>query len=216
MYRSPSQILRQFKPSLDELTHHGYLETWRIEKTSDRKSYKIVLFHGPKFHRDRRRRLEQKDHVEPSIVVGEFEAVEPNLPEPGTVADAPSVKVEADQDRPGSDRNEAPDVQGKLVDDLSARGLMPSAVLKLLGALPSDRLDKIPDYIDYFDQARKGGDVGPGLLYDLIKNGAPLPASFETTRQKADRLAAEDRSKNLARIQEELKSEYESLHSPGD
>src|SRR6266705_1688254 len=101
MYRSPSQILRQFKPSLDELTHHGYLETWRIEKTSDRKSYKIVLFHGPKFHRDRRRRLEQKDQVEPVVVVGEFEAAEPNLPEPGTVGAAMTTKEEAIQERPG-------------------------------------------------------------------------------------------------------------------
>ena len=31
-YRAPSQILRQFKPSLDELAHHGYLASWRIEK----------------------------------------------------------------------------------------------------------------------------------------------------------------------------------------
>ena len=200
-YRSPSQILRQFKPSLDELAHHGYIEKWRIEKTSDRKSYK--------FHRDRRRRLEQKDHVEPVVVIGEFEGAEPNLPEPGKVSAAPAAKVGAIQEHPGSARNEAQDVQGKLVDDLSARGLMPSAVLKLLSALPSDCLDKIPDYIDYFEQARKGGDVGPGLLYDLIRNGDPLPASFETRRQKAERITAEDRRENVGRIQEELKSEYE-------
>ena len=30
--RRRPRILRQFKPSLDELTHHGYLETWRIRK----------------------------------------------------------------------------------------------------------------------------------------------------------------------------------------
>ena len=48
------------------------------------------------------------------------------------------------------------------------------------------------------------------MLYDLIRNGDPLPASFETRQQKADRLAAEARSKNDTRIQEELKSEYET------
>src|SRR6266853_1168938 len=48
-YRAPSQILRQFKPSLDELTHHEYLEKWRIEKTTDRKGYKVIFFHGQKF-----------------------------------------------------------------------------------------------------------------------------------------------------------------------
>lgn len=210
MYRSPSQILRQFRPSLDELTQHGYLEKWRIEKTSDGKSYKIVLFHGPKFHRDRRRRLEQKNHAEPRIVVAESEPVEPNLPEPGTASIAPSSRVEHPQNHPGSDGDGVTDVQGKLVDDLSARGLMPSAVLKLLGSLPSARLETIPDYIDYFDQAKKAGDVGPGLLYDLIKNGAALPAGFETRRQKVERLAAEDRAKSLARAEDTLKAEYEA------
>ena len=97
------------------------------------------------------------------------------------------------------------------MDDLSARGLMPSAVLKLLDTLPPDRLNSIPNYIDYFDQAQKGGDVGPGLLFDLIRNGDPLPASFETRWQKAERIAAEDRKENLGRIQEELKAEYESF-----
>lgn len=209
IYRTPSQILRQFKPSLDELTHHGYLASWRIEKTSDKKSYKIVLFHGPKFHRDRRRRLEQKDRLEPVVVVGEFEGSEPNLPEPGTNGSVPASKTDAIQEHTGSVRGEAPDMQGKLVDDLSARGLMPSAVLKLLGSLAPEGLDKIPDYIDYFDHARKGGDIGPGLLYDLIRNGDPLPANFETRQQKSDRLTAEGRSKNATRIQEELRSEYE-------
>ncbi len=209
MYRSPSQIVRQLKPSLDELAQHGYLEKWRIEKTSDRKSFKIVLFHGPKFHRDRRRRLEQKDHVEPSVVVGEFEAAELNLPEPGRLEGTPAVKVGVLAERPAIERSEAPDTQGKMVDDLSARGLMPSAVLKLLGTLSAARLETIPDYIDYFDKAKKAGDVGPGLLYDLIKNGDPLPSGFETSGQKAERLAAEDRTKALARAAEARKAEYE-------
>jgi hypothetical protein len=86
---------------------------------------------------------------------------------------------------------------------------MPSAVLKLIRSLSADRLEKIPDYIEYWDKARKGGDVGPGFLYDLIKTGDPLPAGFETSRKRADRLTAEDRSKNRARLQEALKAEYE-------
>jgi hypothetical protein len=207
-YRSPSQILRQFKPSLDELTHHGYIEKWRIEKMSDRKSYKMIFFHGPKFHRDRRKRLEQKSHAEPLLVVGEFEGAEPSLPEPGTASVA-AAKVSPTQDQPKREQAELTDVQGRLVDDLSARGLMPSAVLKLIRSLPAERLETIPDYIEYWDRARKGGDVGPGFLYDLIKTSDPLPAGFETKRQQADRLAAENRSKNQGRLQEALKAEYE-------
>lgn len=207
IYRSPSQILRQFKPSLDELTHHGYIEKWRVEKTADRKAYKIIFVHGPKFHRDRRRRLEQKDHTGATVVVGEFEGLEPSLPEPGR-QEITTVKNEAIQNRTVKP-TEVPDAHGKLVDALSARGLMPSTVLKLLESLPSDRLETISDYVEYFDQAGKAGEVGPGFLYDLIKNGDPLPASFETLRQRTERLAGEARSRDLARQQEILKAEYD-------
>jgi hypothetical protein len=58
-YRKPSDIKRWFASSLDELKEHGYLADWQIEKTSDGKAYKIVFYHGEKFHRDRRRRIEQ-------------------------------------------------------------------------------------------------------------------------------------------------------------
>lgn len=207
-YRAPSHILRQFKPSLDELQHHGYIEKWRIEKTSDRKSYKIILFHGPKFHRDRRRRLEQKNHLETGVVVAESEPIEPNLPEPGKLEGAP-VSDTATEPQAAIESHELSEVNGKLVDDLSARGLMPSTVLKLLSSLPADQLDKVPDYIEYWDKARKGSDVGPGLLYELIKNGQPLPADFETKRQRADRLASEEHRKKLIAARERLKAEYE-------
>src|ERR1041385_3807339 len=68
-YKAPSQIVRQLKPSLDELTAHEYLASWRIEKTADRRAYKVVFLHGPKFHRDQRRRLEQKGSIEPPVVI---------------------------------------------------------------------------------------------------------------------------------------------------
>jgi len=56
-YRYHSLIVQTLGPSLDELKEFGYLADWRIEKTSDRENYKIVLYHGDKFHRDRRARL---------------------------------------------------------------------------------------------------------------------------------------------------------------
>ena len=129
-------------------------------------------------------------------MVGEFEGSEPNLPEPGTEGLAPAAKPEVIQKRPGNLRSEAPDIQGKLVDDLSARGLMPSSVIKLLGSLASDRLDKIPDYIDYFDHSTKGRGYWAGLLYELIRNTQrPVAGELRNQKQqKADRLAAEIRS----------------------
>lgn len=62
-YHFLSEIKRNFAPSLDELVEHGYLESWSIEKTSDKKSYKVILHHGEKFHQDRRRRLGQKEET---------------------------------------------------------------------------------------------------------------------------------------------------------
>lgn len=60
-YYQISRIKEQFSFSLDELKRHGYLSDWQIEKTSDGKSYKIIFYHGEKFHRDRAKRLEQKE-----------------------------------------------------------------------------------------------------------------------------------------------------------
>jgi hypothetical protein len=59
-YHYLSEIKRNFAPSLDELVEHEYLESWQIDKTSDKKGYKIIFRHGEKFHQDRKRRLGQK------------------------------------------------------------------------------------------------------------------------------------------------------------
>src|SRR5439155_2844246 len=60
-YHQPSRIKEQLASSLDELKAYGYLADWKIDKTSDNKHYKIVFYHGEKFHRDRRRRLAAKE-----------------------------------------------------------------------------------------------------------------------------------------------------------
>ncbi len=60
-YQHLSKIKEKLGPALDELKSHGYISKWKIEPTSDKKSFKIVLHHGEKFHRDRRQRLGQGD-----------------------------------------------------------------------------------------------------------------------------------------------------------
>ncbi len=195
VYRAPSHILRQLKPSLDELTQHEYLSKWRIEKTSDRKAYKVVFFHGPKFHRDRRRRLEEKREEEP-VVVGEYTPTEPKMPEPGKLEQTAA---------PGGNRGES---EGKLVDELAARGLVPSAALNLLAGLSPERLAAVTDYIEYWDSLRARGDVGPGLLYKFIKDGQPLPAGFETSRRREGRREAEEWAKRARQLDEDLEKRY--------
>ena len=77
-YQFLSEIKRNFAPSLDELVEHEYLESWEIQKTSDKKNYKVVFRHGDKFHQDRKRRLSQKAQtVAPGPQQGQLLPVEP-------------------------------------------------------------------------------------------------------------------------------------------
>ena len=93
-YQHLSEIIRNFTPSLDELKKHDYLADWKIEKTSDGKAYKIIFYHGEKFHRDRRKRLEQKEQkgprrkprlvassIEPAVEQGSEQPPAPQPPE---------------------------------------------------------------------------------------------------------------------------------------
>ena len=234
VYKAPSLITRQLKPSFDELVRYEYLKEWRIEKTSDRKAYKIIFFHGLKFHRDRRRRLDQKQQSEPSVVIAKSESLEPELPMPGKletvssfVADAsgetptvlqhkPTVpqlkKVGIDEKQPAP--AEERDLESQLVDELSTRGIMPSSAMKLLRSLSPERLDQVADYIDYWDGLKATKKVvGQGLLYNLIREGNPLPSSFETRRQREQRQTAETRRQKQMLVKDALTQRYEEHRS---
>jgi hypothetical protein len=52
-YKHLSDIKRFFGKSLDELVEHQYLESWLVEKTADKKYFKIIFYHGLKFYSDR-------------------------------------------------------------------------------------------------------------------------------------------------------------------
>src|SRR5258708_17093990 len=61
----------------------------------------------------------------------------------------------------------------------------------------------------YGKTTRRTNDVRPGLLYNLIKDEAPLPANFETRRQREERQSGEHRRQQLGLIKDVLKTEYE-------
>lgn len=237
-YKVPSLILRQLRPSLDELTQHGYLEKWRIEKTNDKKAYKIVLFHGPKFHRDRRKRLEQKNQN--TELIAEWSPMEPNLPEPGrleplepegpeqaskdegkTEAAAKSAKrkkagVTAGSDGSGTGNNSGNNPgnndevrHAELVGELSRRGLLPGVASKLLQEIPAEHYNRVADYIDYWDSVRKTKEVGEGFLYSLIKDGSSLPGNFETRSKRRERQASDNRRQKIAVVKAALMAAYE-------
>ncbi len=52
-YQHKSKIKEKMAPSLDELAALGYLKNWEVEKTSDKKDFKIIFRHGDKFYADR-------------------------------------------------------------------------------------------------------------------------------------------------------------------
>lgn len=206
-YSAPSQIMRQLKPSLDELTHHEYLAKWRIEKTADRRAYKIIFFHGAKFHRDRRNKKgESKSKSEP-IIIAESDAFEPSLPEPGKLESAvpkgpthPNTVVSF----PGQ---AGPEVE-KLVDELACRGIMPSVATRLLDGFDASRLARVADKIEYWDSLQKTGRAGAGLLHEFIKSDIALPNGFEPRKTKEVRVALEFRRTNLTRVAEAVEHKY--------
>ncbi|HZS04002.1 MAG TPA: replication initiator protein A [Blastocatellia bacterium] len=60
-YRHASKIREKIGPALDELKRYKYISEWKLEHASDRENFKVVLYHGEKFHEDRRRRLGQAE-----------------------------------------------------------------------------------------------------------------------------------------------------------
>ena len=55
-YAYPSKIKEKLSPSFNELIEQEYLSSWEVAKTADKKSYKIVFWHGKKFYQDRAKR----------------------------------------------------------------------------------------------------------------------------------------------------------------
>lgn len=210
VYSAPSRITQQLKASLDELASYGYLEKWRIERTADRRSFKVVFVHGPKFHRDRRRRqLAENLQTKVPIVIAESEPVRPDLPEPEKL-DVPlaAVNLTISDTRPsiaadGAVEDAAQEgrakLESQLVAELSARGLMPATAERLLRSIPLGRLETVFDYIDYWDEAKRTKQVGEGFLYRLVQAGEALPSSFETRKQRLERLEQERGIENLRR-----------------
>jgi hypothetical protein len=102
-----------------------------------------------------------------------------------------------------------PETSPTVLDELVSRGLMASAATNLLNAIPAARRESVPDYIEYWDFIKSTKQVGAGLLYELIKNGDPLPPAFQTRRQQAARRAAEERRDQLIMAKQSFDVEYD-------
>ena len=189
----------------------------------------MIFFHGPKFHRDRKKRLDQKRHAtEPAVLIAESAPNEPALPEPGrledqkTAAHPPQPGIPPIQDIAGDpsrdepreesnsdggdsaglsedlptrvvesggeqDEKQAPSVNPALVDELSARGVMPSAAMKLLAEAPPGQLERVNDYIEYWDSIQGTKGAASSTASSATDLRCPQHLKQPGKREKAER-----------------------------
>jgi hypothetical protein len=198
-----SKIKEKLGPSLDELTQYGYLADWQIEKTSDRESYKIVFYHGEKFHRDRRARLSR------------------NRPPNGTVEHHPRTdrtdrgsvprRLDLKTETPAPQRTFDP----QLVIEFTRRGITEKKALELLANLKPGQ--DVVAQLEHAEQSVQRSQIPvrnpAGYIIHLIEWNTPVPDGFETSakrkaREERDRRDREQRAAQEA--QQQLDSDYEA------
>lgn len=162
-YRHLSEIKRNFSPSLDELKAHGYISGWKIEKTNDRKSYKVIFFHGDKFQRDLNPKLYKADLAESEALA---------LADSGQNAE--------------SEQGSATDESTALLLALTDRGIAKTTALKLLASLAEGQ--RVLDQLEWGDHLVKQAPGNfrnpPGFYIHLLKENITVPDDFETSRKR--------------------------------
>lgn len=183
-YRHLSEIKRNFSPSLDELKAHGYISGWKIEKTSDRKSYKVIFLHGDKFQRDLNPKLHKADSTEPELLA---------LADSGQNAEP--------------EEGGAPDDTAGVLLALTKRGIAKTTARRLLASLADSQ--QVLDQLEWGDhlvsQAPGNFRNPPGFYIHLLKENITVPEDFETSRKR--RLREESRTKRAREEHERMKQE---------
>ena len=202
-YYQISRIKEQLGPSLDELTQHGYLASWQAEKTTDDKAYKIILRHGEKFHRDRRRRLAQN----PTAVLA---------PAPGSQPAAAAASTDTQEKiqirRPRQARlNLQHEIEPTLLAELAKRGIGEGGARKLLSKLPPDR--PVLDLLEWGDAevSRQPGKITnpAGFYIRLLEEHSAPPPTFETSTARSARQRAEFAKREAIQQQRQAAQEAE-------
>jgi hypothetical protein len=184
-YEHLSKIKEKFGPSLEELTANGYLQGWRIDRTSDSKGYKIVFFHGEKFHRDRRRRIAQRDEG--------------------------AKEMKRTGGRKATDEQPGNGIDDSLVAELSLRGITDGQARSLLLEATEDQqvMDQV-EWGDYLISKSPGKFYNPaGFYIYLVKENVTPPATFESSRIKRLREEVKQATARAHDVQAQLELAYE-------
>lgn len=203
-YRYLSLITRTLGPSLDELKQFGYLADWRIAETSDGANYKIVFYHGEKFHRDRNARLTRKKDPARAIP-----------PSSGAARHAAPENVSRDV-APAK-----PIVDPALIAELTGRGIREEKATQLLANLkPGQDVIAQLEHADHMINELQGTEhrvTNPaGFYVRMIEWNTPVPDGFETSAKRKlreDRERRERERQAAEEAQRELDDAYETYCS---
>jgi hypothetical protein len=209
-YQYHSLIVQTLGPSLDELKQFGYLADWQIERTSDGENYKVVFYHGDKFHRDRRARLNRK----------QISVDSPKDRADNRLDNPPAFHSANRQHSPQTNQSAtAPVLQSTfdpvLVSEFTRRGIDEKKANQLLANLKPGQ-----DVVAQLEQAEQmiqhaGFEIRnpAGFTIRLIERNIPVPDGFETSAKRKAREEREQREREQRAAQEaqqELEGEYES------
>jgi hypothetical protein len=137
---------------------------------ANRKNYKLVLWHGRKYHTDRQTRLEKKSHLENS---------------PSGESAAQPKEHRPRQRRlnlaPVSEPQPPVIIEYNVVSELEKRGVGGADARKLLASLQPGQ--PVLDQLEYGDlqieQAKGKITNPPGFYISLLQRNIPIPSTFD-------------------------------------
>src|ERR1700733_4389733 len=201
-YRYESLIKRTLGPSLDELKQFGYLADWQIEKTSDGENYKIVFYHGEKFHRDRRARESRKLNANGApTTISERDQHSRSLPPADHRIDGGLTATPA-----------PPHFDPLLVSELTRRGISEKKAHQLLANLKPGQEKQLARQLEHAEhlitQSQSPITNPAGFIIRLIEYNTPVPDGFETKSERTER-AERERKQGERRAAEETRQQLE-------
>ncbi|HEY4360362.1 MAG TPA: replication initiator protein A [Bryobacteraceae bacterium] len=206
-YQYRSLIVQTLGPSLDELKQFGYLADWQIADTSDKHGYKIILYHGEKFHRDRRARLtKQRTQADSSLPRLYDDRARPAAPREHGIR-TPQSHTHA---RP--EKVFDPD----LIAEFVRRGITEKKAENLLANLKTGQEQNLIAQLEHAEysvlHSRTPIDNPAGFIIYLIEMNTPVPDGFETSAKRIARETRERRDhaqRDAEDAREQLELAYE-------
>jgi len=175
-------------PQVDELVRFEYLSSWKVEKTANRKDYKVVFFHGRKFRTD-------------LLTTGETLEVLDSVKEEDFAAD--DFEERSSQDSSALPRS--------LLEELTGRGVGRRAAKALVNELPEgDEALRLLEWADAEISRKRPGNPA-GFLIHLIREKVAPPRDFLSSRQLRELQEREQANREEQEKRARTHDEYQSF-----